>query len=219
MNIKRSHAFFALLLVLSISTPFVVRAQLGGSDKMVVDPGTAVPQGGALPAYTPLEPLPGIDPGLESGNINNFPRLFNGLFKLLLGLGAILAVGSVVWGGIVYMTSEVIDRKSWAIAKIKSSLWGLLLLIAAFVILNTINPQLVNLGLFTTSVNNVKNAAPATTNAVVNNVTGLPAITDANTCAQHTGASTFQTQAACIAAYSQSLCTPIGNGVYCGVLR
>lgn len=94
---------------------------------------------GSLP-YTPLEPLPGVP---QNGTAN-FGALLQGLFTLLLSLGALIAVAALVVGGITYMVSDVVDRKHEAKTRMYSAVWGLLLLLASFLILNTVNPQLVN---------------------------------------------------------------------------
>ncbi|MSR70613.1 hypothetical protein EXS62_01075 [Candidatus Kaiserbacteria bacterium] len=95
--------------------------------------------GGGICPYTPLEPLPGVN---QTGN--NFAGFLNGLFKLLFTIGGMAAVVSLVYGGITYMVSEIVTDKGWAKRRMQASLWGLLLLVGAWLILNTINPQLIN---------------------------------------------------------------------------
>ena len=51
------------------------------------------------------------------------------------------AVGTLVWGGIIYMTSEVMDKRDLARKRIQAAVWGLVLLLGAYIILNTINPR------------------------------------------------------------------------------
>jgi hypothetical protein len=96
--------------------------------------------------YTPLEPLPGESQLLNSqgqytGNLGNLLNIF---FKILLSLGAFTAVVMLVIGGITYMMSDVVSTKEEARHRIQSAFYGLLLIIGAVLILNTINPQLVN---------------------------------------------------------------------------
>ena len=103
--------------------------------------------------YTPLSPLPGVP---ETGTVD-FGAFINGLFKILFAVGALVAVGNMVVGGIIYMTSEVTEGKSGARQRMTGSLYGLLLLAGSYLILNTINPQLLSLSL------NVSNTATNST--------------------------------------------------------
>lgn len=63
-----------------------------------------------------------------------------------LVVGAVLAFGILVWAGILYITSAGNpSRQQEARAWISSAVLGLLLLLGAYLILNTINPALVEL--------------------------------------------------------------------------
>jgi len=90
--------------------------------------------------YTPLEPLPGVEDA-QSGT-GNFRDLLQGFFRLLVNVGAFVAVTMLVIGGITYMISEATVTKFVAKEKIKAAFWGLAILAGAWLILNTINPQL-----------------------------------------------------------------------------
>ncbi|MDZ4226025.1 MAG: pilin [Patescibacteria group bacterium] len=91
--------------------------------------------------YTPLEPFPGELGQAQSGT-GNFKDLIEGFFKLLINVGAFIAVTVLVIGGITYMVSEATVTKFVAKEKIKAAFWGLAILAGAWLILNTINPQL-----------------------------------------------------------------------------
>ncbi len=90
-------------------------------------------------SYTPLEPIPG-----QAGAPVDFCSLLNLLFKVLIYLGGMLAVLFLVLGGITYMVSEVVDKRSVARDRIKAAVIGLLILLGAYLILFTVNPNLVN---------------------------------------------------------------------------
>ncbi len=93
-------------------------------------------------SYTPLEPLPGGFDKLQTGDLA--PYIRSG-FKLAILLGGLLAVVMLILGGISYMVSAVSpDAKSKAKKRIVGALWGLLILLGSYILLNTINPQLVN---------------------------------------------------------------------------
>ena len=69
-------------------------------------------------------------------------------YQFALMIGGVLAFGVIVYGGVLYAASagnpgQQSEGKEW----IKSAIFGLLLLVAAALILYTINPNLVNLSL------------------------------------------------------------------------
>lgn len=67
----------------------------------------------------------------------------NKLFIWAIGIGAILAFGRIVYGGVLWSVSMGGEQKNNAREIIKGAIYGLLLLIGAYVILYTINPKLV----------------------------------------------------------------------------
>jgi len=89
--------------------------------------------------YVPLEPLPGID---QTGKLN-FGTFLEQIFKILIALGALITVGAFIYAGIAYMSSETLGKINDAKARLRAAFFGLLLLLGAWVILYTINPQLV----------------------------------------------------------------------------
>ena len=60
-----------------------------------------------------------------------------------IGIGAILAVIMIVFSGIQHMVSEAVDTKSDAKKRIQGAIYGLLLLLGSYLILKTINQNLV----------------------------------------------------------------------------
>lgn len=86
--------------------------------------------------------LPGVTTG--SGPV----RFVANFYEFALMMGGILAFGAIVYGGIKYTfaagdPSGQSEGKEW----IKGALLGLLLLVGAWLVLNTINPDLVKLRL------------------------------------------------------------------------
>ncbi|MBN2094079.1 MAG: hypothetical protein JW740_01785 [Candidatus Zambryskibacteria bacterium] len=109
--------------------------------------------------YTVLAPLPGT----ESGGKTNLQMYVPGLITLLIGLSAVVAVLRIVWGGIIYMTSDAIFGKQRGRGMILNSVFALVLVIAAYLILTTINPNLLkfNLNLEKPEIGTPNVSAPA----------------------------------------------------------
>jgi len=73
-----------------------------------------------------------------------FGNYLNILIKIFLGICAVLAMVMIVIGGIEYMTSDLASSKEAGKKTITSAILGLLLALGAFLILKTINPQLLS---------------------------------------------------------------------------
>ncbi len=117
---------------------------------------------GGVCTYTPLEPLP-CPPGTancQSGTVN-FPLFLSNLFRLLISVGGLFAVVMLVVAGIGYMISEGAGDIDKAKSRAKAALWGLLLLTSCWLILNTINPNLLKFDL--TSLGQLGKTQPGST--------------------------------------------------------
>lgn len=107
--------------------------------------------------YELLAPLPGIGKervagsgrfaifGLKDYQLGEY---INSMFGVALGILMVLAVIMIIIAGVQYMTVESFYGKGDAKKKITSALMGLILALGIFLILNTINPRLleVNFG-------------------------------------------------------------------------
>jgi hypothetical protein len=92
--------------------------------------------------YTLLEPIPQlVKPG--STDKTNSAVFLVGLFKLAIALAGALAVIMIIYGGFVRLSSDAISGQNKAHEIISNAIWGLLFAISAWLILYTINPQLV----------------------------------------------------------------------------
>jgi len=67
------------------------------------------------------------------------------LYTYALGLGTLLAMVMIVIGAVQYTLSEAITDKQDAKDRIWKAVWGLVLLLAATLILNILNPTLTTL--------------------------------------------------------------------------
>jgi hypothetical protein len=94
--------------------------------------------------YTVLAPLPGTT---IDGSKTDLATYLPGLIRWSIGLAAAMAVVMITFGGIMYATTDAIYEKEDGKKYIEDALWGLILVIGAWVILNTINPQILILNL------------------------------------------------------------------------
>jgi len=105
--------------------------------------------------YTVLAPLPGTTKGVCNPDATppdpncetTLAKYLPGVFKLAIGLSAVFAVLMIVIGGFQYMSTDAIQKKSDGKERIKNAVFGLVLVIGAWLILNEINPNLLNLNL------------------------------------------------------------------------
>lgn len=105
--------------------------------------------------FTPLEPIPGIS--YDSGNLSGF---FNDVFRIGIGIAALLAVIMIMIGGFEYLTSDIPGQKSDGKEKIKGAVTGLLLILLSVVILNVINPDITGFRLFNETAKTGSEGAP-----------------------------------------------------------
>jgi hypothetical protein len=91
--------------------------------------------------YTLLAPIGGMT--TAPTNIGDY---FNKIFLIAIGLCGALAVIMIVIGGVQYMGDESIFGKTEAKSHIKNAILGLLIALASYVLLNTINPDLLGKG-------------------------------------------------------------------------
>ncbi len=92
--------------------------------------------------YTLQSPPEGIT---TVGGDNPFGDYLAGAIPFILRLAAVLAVVKIVIGGFEYAVSEAITSKQEAREDITQAVLGLLLALLSYLVLNTINPDLVQL--------------------------------------------------------------------------
>lgn len=98
--------------------------------------------------YVPLAPLPGTFTGTEATPKTDMTTYLSGAIKLLLAIGASLAILMTVIGGTQYVAAGISpDAKSNAKSMIANSFLGLTLMLVSYLILNSINPKLVQFDL------------------------------------------------------------------------
>ena len=101
---------------------------------------TVYAQGVNTNTYQPLVGIPGVD-----NAVTNFGTYINQLYFLAISLAALLAVIKIIIAGVKYMLTDLGSSKADAKSDIWGALLGLLLIISAFLILTTVNPNLARL--------------------------------------------------------------------------
>ncbi|MEI8339304.1 MAG: hypothetical protein WCF94_01430 [bacterium] len=97
--------------------------------------------------YTPMAPIPGVTAvgvaiNLASGGLSGFLK---NLFNLVLAVAAAASVLMIVYGGFLYATTDAIIGKQDGFKIIKNAFIGLGLALVSWLLLYTINPNLVTL--------------------------------------------------------------------------
>lgn len=105
---------------------------------------TPIPASGQTDSapYKLLQPLPFVTDAKGETTASTY---IPGIVKLAIAAAGALAVIMIVVGGVEYMSTDAIAGKTGAKSRISNALWGLALAIGAWTILNTVNPDLVNL--------------------------------------------------------------------------
>ena len=129
--------------------------------------------------YNFLTPLPCPTPGSNgcdaNGKLvnfdptqkNNIGAYLNLMLRIFIGICAVLSVVMIVMGGVEYMTSELISSKEAGKERITGAIFGLLLALGAWTLLNQINPDILKSDLssvadVTVSVELAQNDVPQT---------------------------------------------------------
>lgn len=106
----------------------------------------------SLAAYEPMEKIPGTP---TTGEINTFPAYVNALYKFAIWGVGISALFMISIGGFMYFTAAGNNSKMESGKKIISdALYGLIAVLLAWILLHTINSDLVNISL--QSIQNLK---------------------------------------------------------------
>lgn len=127
----------------------------------------------AVPSYAlaadPIEPLIFLPRIVgDASSPTSVEGLLQGLFQLSISIGAILAVIMIAVGGIEYMGSDAISSKQAGRERMFNAVLGLVLILGTYVILNTINPNLLSFAIFSAPGNQVESRPDFPTQAVTN---------------------------------------------------
>lgn len=112
---------------------------------------------------------------------NPLGNYLNIMITIIIGFSAVLAVVMIFMGGIEYMTSEVISSKEHGKERIRNAIFGLLLAFGSYLILNTINPDLLKTDL--ASLKDVDLELSGSINSFVIKPSGSCAVATSGNCA------------------------------------
>ncbi|MFQ5661885.1 MAG: hypothetical protein ACE5F2_01375 [Candidatus Paceibacteria bacterium] len=93
--------------------------------------------------FVPLEPIPGV---IDAETAKDPSKFFNGLFTFGIAIAGFLAVVMIAVGGIQYMSTDAVSGKGEGRERITYALMGLLLILFSWILLKTINPDILNFG-------------------------------------------------------------------------
>ena len=135
----------------SAATPLTPAQSTTGFGPNAYGCSTTTDVAGRNLSYCMLAPLPIVD---KDGKIDptgkldvsmHFGDYLKGVIKLIMGLIMVFAVLMCIVGGIEYMSTVQVGEKEGAKARILNALGGVVLALSSYIILNTINPKLVDL--------------------------------------------------------------------------
>jgi len=138
--------------------------------------------------YVLLSPFSTSLVNVDTAGPNALEKYLNLMIKIIIGLSAVLAMVMIFMGGIEYMTSEVISNKEHGKERIRNALFGLLLALGSYVLLNTINPDLLKTSL---DIENVTLTVIDTANSVIVKTSGSCTPTPTGPCVPSSLYSTF----------------------------
>ena len=156
-------AFVTLLL--SALLPFGAYAQTTASHSTLLAADT-----GPRFHFVPIVPIPISG---QSGTLDENTSLgcyVNAVFNIAIMVSVVLAVIMIIIDGFKYMTTEAVGNKKDALGGIRQALFGLILLLASWLILHVINPQITNLNVL--QLNGNGSSCASSFSGSVNNNTG-----------------------------------------------
>ncbi|HEY0948401.1 MAG TPA: pilin [Candidatus Paceibacterota bacterium] len=92
--------------------------------------------------FVPLTNTPFIE---QAGNAVDLPNMLNQLYRLCIGIAAVVAVLQIMRAGIMYMGGDSVTEKKEAKNLIALSIGGLVLVLSPVIVFSVINPDILSL--------------------------------------------------------------------------
>lgn len=138
------------MFILQIFTPSFVNAQASTQMPGVFSNPTTPYVNAPTPSgcsgsgcYQAISPI--TLPGGGAVPVNSLPNYLQAIYKIGIGLCFVLGVIMFTWAGIEYIVSESMSGKGDAKKRITAALTGLAIALVSYILLNTINPDLLKL--------------------------------------------------------------------------
>ncbi|OHA15467.1 MAG: hypothetical protein A3G52_00625 [Candidatus Taylorbacteria bacterium RIFCSPLOWO2_12_FULL_43_20] len=135
LDIKKIAPVLIVTVILSIAFSFLPTPNVA----------YGAPSAGLQEAYKPLTKLPQKFFPQQNIDLSGF---LVGMFKLLIAVSGLLAMIMIIWGGVLYMSTDAISGKSEGKEKITNAVIGLVLALGSWLIIYTINPKILEFTLF-----------------------------------------------------------------------
>ncbi|MEI6400252.1 MAG: hypothetical protein WCO58_01905 [bacterium] len=123
-------------------------------------------------SYTYLAPLPGFGESFDISQPDAISKYIGILFKLILGVMGVIAVFRIITLGIKTM-SDSFSQKKFAKEKLTNIIAALIIALCSVLILNTINPKLVNFDFGVQKLNLEINSIKFISKNTYENITGI----------------------------------------------
>jgi len=100
---------------------------------------------GSVAGFVPLTSLPGIQ---NAANATTLPVFLNEVYKICIGVAAVLAVLYIMYAGVEFMTSRgSVSSNENAKKHIQNAILGLILVLSPTIVFGIINPDILHLDL------------------------------------------------------------------------
>ena len=96
----------------------------------------------AAPSFTALTSIPGVQEAVASQSL---AILLNNLYKLCIGLAAVIAVLKIIQGGVTYMLGDSVTEKKEAKHHIAMAVLGLVFILSPYLVFSVIDPRILKL--------------------------------------------------------------------------
>lgn len=107
--------------------------------------------------FVPLTNIPAL---YETGNAFSLESFLNNLYRIAIGIAAIVAVLQIMRAGIMYMGGDSVTEKKEAKDLIALAIGGLILVLSPVVVFSVINPEILSLRIG--NLEKLKTEAPST---------------------------------------------------------
>lgn len=94
--------------------------------------------------YVPLVEIPNINSYEKQQSSDGLSAYLGNMYTFGVAIATLLAVIMIMWGGIEYMSTDSMGGKEGGKEKISNALFGLLLALGSYLILRTINQELLS---------------------------------------------------------------------------